>query len=70
MIDALKLVLIGFEDLSGLKVNFTKSELVPLNYLSQQESTLYANIMGCKISSFPIQYFGFPLQWKKLNNKD
>jgi hypothetical protein len=31
MIDALKLLLIGYEHLTCLKINFIKSEMVPLN---------------------------------------
>jgi hypothetical protein len=44
MIDVLKLLLIGYGHLIGLKINFTKSEMVPLN-LTDQESNLYANIL-------------------------
>jgi hypothetical protein len=60
IIDALKLLLVGFEDLSGLKINLTKSELIPLN-LSGHEDLQYANILGCKISSFTINYLDVPL---------
>jgi hypothetical protein len=30
-IQVLKWLLLGFEDLSGMKINFSKCELVPLN---------------------------------------
>jgi Reverse transcriptase (RNA-dependent DNA polymerase) len=69
IIDVVKLLLIEFENLSGLKTNFTKSELVPLN-LTSQKIMQYANILGCKISSLPINYLGVPLHWRKLNTKD
>jgi hypothetical protein len=60
MIDALKLLLQGFENMSGLTINFTKSELIPLN-ISTQEGQQYANILGCKVCTFPITYLGTPL---------
>lgn len=43
MAEALKLLLIGFELLSGLKINFSKSEMVPL-HLDQAECIQFANI--------------------------
>jgi hypothetical protein len=61
MIDALKLLLIGYEHLTCLKINFIKSEMVPLNL---QINSSYANILGCKISSFSITYLGMPLHRK------
>jgi hypothetical protein len=57
------------ENLSGLKINFIKSEIVPLN-LTKEEGIQYANILECKVSSFPITYLGVPLHWHKLKNKD
>jgi Reverse transcriptase (RNA-dependent DNA polymerase) len=69
IIDAFKLLLLGFENLSGLKINFTKSEIVPLN-LTKEEGIQYNNILGCKVSSFSITYLGVPLHWYKLKNKD
>jgi Reverse transcriptase (RNA-dependent DNA polymerase) len=36
MLEALKLILIGFENLTGLKINYTKSELIPLIYQNKR----------------------------------
>jgi hypothetical protein len=69
MVEALKLLLQGFENMSGLRINYTKSELIPLN-ISQQEGTTLANILGCKVGKLPITYLGTPLHWKKLNKND
>jgi Leucine-rich repeat (LRR) protein len=69
MIDVVKLLLMGFENLSGLKVNFTKSELVSLN-ITSLKSIQNVNILGCKITSFRIDYLEVLLHWRKLNNKD
>jgi hypothetical protein len=59
-IEALKLLLVGFENLSGLKINYTKSELIPLN-LTDEESTCLAQIFGYKVDKLLINYFGVPL---------
>jgi Reverse transcriptase (RNA-dependent DNA polymerase) len=48
MIEALQLLLLGFENLSDLKINYTKSTLIPLN-ISNEEGVLYANILGCEM---------------------
>jgi hypothetical protein len=60
MIEALQLILLYFENLSGLKINFTKSTLIPLN-ISDEEGLLYANILGCEMNKSPITYLGVPL---------
>ena len=44
----LKFILICFEILSGLKINFLKSEVVVLG-VSQQEQARVANILNCKV---------------------
>jgi hypothetical protein len=49
--------------MSGLKINFTKSELISLN-ISNQDRHHLANILGCKVSTLPITYLGTPLHWK------
>lgn len=43
MIEKLRWLLLAFEGISGLKVNFAKSEMVPIN-LTTQESDCLANI--------------------------
>jgi Reverse transcriptase (RNA-dependent DNA polymerase) len=60
MMEVLKVILIGFENLIGLKINYTKSELIPLN-LREDDSINLAQIIGCKISKLPINYLGVPL---------
>jgi hypothetical protein len=46
-----------------MKINFAKSELVPLN-LSEQESTQLVEQLGCKISTLPLMH------WKKKLSVD
>lgn len=56
-IEILKWLLIGFEDLSGMKINFAKCELIPLNIPSDEGSFL-ASQLGCKLGTSPITYLG------------
>jgi len=53
-------VLILFEAISGLKVNFNKSQLVGVNI---QESWLSeaALVMKCRVGSLPFVYLGLPI---------
>lgn len=69
MIEALKLYLTTFKNLSSMKINYAKSEMTPLN-LSGNEGTMLAEIFGCKISAFPLTYLGIPLHCKKPSFAD
>jgi Reverse transcriptase (RNA-dependent DNA polymerase) len=62
---ALKLLLSGFENMTGLKINYSKSEVISLNLTTHKENLL-AQILECKIESLPIKYLGVPLHNKKL----
>lgn len=68
-IEALKWILIGFENLSGMKINFSKYEMVSLN-ISSTETISLASLIGCEVSSLPITYLGIPLHSKKLRSQD
>lgn len=68
-IEALKWIFIAFENLSGLKINYDKCDLIPLN-ISEEKGQDVANFLGCKLSSLPILYLGVPLSGKALNKKD
>lgn len=69
IIEALKLHLIAFENLSGMKINYAKSEMVPLN-LNPAEGEVLASIFGCKTAKLPLTYLGLPLHFKKPSIKD
>ncbi|KAF5476686.1 hypothetical protein F2P56_003400 [Juglans regia] len=56
---ALKALLLCFEAASDLKVNFDKSELVPVGNVSNTRQI--ASILGCKVASLPMTYLGLPL---------
>jgi hypothetical protein len=59
----LKWIMVCFEQLSGMKSNYNKSDLVPTN-LDEDETMQYARIFCCKIDSFPFRYLGVPLHYK------
>jgi Reverse transcriptase (RNA-dependent DNA polymerase) len=53
MMQALKWTLQGFEQVSGLKVNYAKSDLIPLN-IFPSEGVLLADRLGYKTNSLPL----------------
>ena len=65
----MKLLLTMFEQLSGLKINFHKSELFCFGEAKgvQQE---YMNIFGCNVGDAPFTYLEIPLHYKRISNKD
>jgi hypothetical protein len=63
----MKLVLCLFEQLSGLKINFHKSELFCFGNAKDFE-TDYKNLFGCGIGSLPFRYLGIPIHFRKLKN--
>jgi len=65
----LKLLLSMFEQLSGLKINFHKSELFCYGEAKGLEDQ-YAEIFGCKIGDYPFRYLGIPMHHRKLRNSD
>jgi hypothetical protein len=56
----LKGVLQAFTDSTGLKINFSKSMMVPIN-LSEEKLNHLARTFGCQSGSFPFTYLGMPL---------
>jgi hypothetical protein len=63
----LKLILSPFEQLSGLKINFHKSELYCFGE-AQDQAQLYAELFGCNQGKFPIRYLGIPIHFWRLTN--
>jgi hypothetical protein len=64
----LKLVLAAFEKLSGLKINFHKSELFCFGEAKGRVED-YKGIFGCFEGSFPFKYLGIPMHYRKLSNR-
>ena len=53
------MILIWFEVMSGLKINLSKSELVPVGVVHNID--LLLNVLGCKQGTLPMKYLGLPL---------
>ncbi|KAG6655612.1 hypothetical protein CIPAW_05G229100 [Carya illinoinensis] len=58
-IRSLRALLLCFEAVSGLKVNLSKSEMIPVGMVNNIRDL--ADILGCKVSSLPLKYLGLPL---------
>ena len=54
----LRIVLIWFEVGTGLKINLSKSKLVPVGVVHNIE--LLLSVLGCKQGSIPMKYLGLP----------
>jgi hypothetical protein len=60
----MKLLLSAFEQLSGLKINFHKSEIFFFGEAKDDELQ-YEQLFGCKKGSYPFKYLGIPMRYKK-----
>jgi hypothetical protein len=66
----LKWVLACFEMMPVMRVNYHKSEIVPINIEQVEEIEGFSNVLGCPVGSFPITYPGIPLHYNKLRRED
>lgn len=65
----LKHILLWFEQLSGMRINFHKSDLIPMNV--EGDYVHYAShIFHCPLGTFPIKYLGVPLHYNKFSRED
>jgi hypothetical protein len=58
-----------YEQVSGMRINFHKSEIVPLN-LEARETQRLARILSCPIGKFSMKYLGVPLHYDNLTRED
>ena len=65
----MKSILCAFEQLSGLKINFHKSEIFCFGEAKSCESQ-FMELFGCNPGSFPLRYLGIPIHYRKLSNSD
>ena len=65
----LKWLVSCFEQLSQMRINFHKCDLVPIN-IDLEEASIFAQVLGCKVGDFPIKYLGAPLHYSKLRKED
>lgn len=64
----LKSCLVLFEQLSGMRVNFHKSEIIPMN-LDSEGIHRISQIFSFPIGTFPIKYLGVPLHFETLRRE-
>jgi hypothetical protein len=64
----LKLI-ISFEMMLGLKINFCKSEVVVVGTAPDEQEQV-ANLLNCRLGKFPISYLGLPVSDKTLRASD
>ena len=57
---AFKEMLDTFAVLTGLRVNFSKSSLIPIN-MSDGEGARVASFLGCDVGSMLFTYLGLPM---------
>ena len=65
----MKIILWAFEQSSGLKINFHKSEIFCFGEAKNCESQ-YMELFGCNHGTFPIRYLSIPIHYRKLSNND
>jgi hypothetical protein len=58
----MKLLLCAFEQASGLKINFHKSEMFCFGQ-AQNEVEQYTTLFGCQEGGFPLKYLGIPIHF-------
>jgi hypothetical protein len=65
----LQFILIAFEILSGLKINYLKSEVIVMGALPSEQARV-AQALNCKEGKFPFTYLGFPMSDRTLTMAD
>jgi hypothetical protein len=56
----LRALLESFAQSTGLRVNYAKTGMVPIN-LSLEKAEIMAGVFGCRIQSMPFTYLGLPM---------
>ena len=62
----LKFLLICFDLLSGLKINFHKSEVIVMGNPLEEQARV-ANVLNCGLGSLSFTYLGFPMSDHRLS---
>jgi hypothetical protein len=60
-----KFLLYYFENMSGLRINYRKSEVIIVG-APEGKSVSIANMLNCKVGSLPIKYLEIPVSNSKL----
>ena len=65
----LKWLLVCFKQMSGMKINYDKSDLLTVG-LDEDRTNDFAKLFCCKKCDFPIKYLGVSLHYTKLTRTD
>jgi hypothetical protein len=65
----LKFLLLCFENMSGLQINFNKSEVLVLGATAEEQGRI-TNLLNCKQGSFLFTYLGLPIGDKALQTSN
>jgi hypothetical protein len=65
----MKLLLTVFEQLSGLKINFHKSEIFCYGGAKEFQDE-YLKFFGCNTGEYPFRYLGIPMHHRQLLNSE
>jgi hypothetical protein len=65
----MKGILMLFERVSGMRINFHKSEVIPLN-MEEDMCHEIAHPLNCPLGSLPFKYIGVPLHFDRLKRED
>jgi hypothetical protein len=66
---AFKRILDQYAAFTGLKINYHKSSMIPIN-LSEEEASVLAEGFNCQLGSMPFTYLGLPMGTTKPSIKD
>lgn len=65
----MKWLLYLYEAMSGLKINFSKSEVVMVCQ-EDAKALMYSNMFNCSVGDWPIKYLGVPVSGSRLHIAD
>ena len=65
----MKLVLCLFEQLTGLKINFHKSELFCFERANEEQDA-YKQLFGCELKALSFTYLDIPIHHRRLTKKE
>ena len=68
-LQGLKEILDNYSKFTGLKINYHKSSLIPININQEEASTLSLQI-GCNLASMHFPYLGLPMGTTKPTIRD
>jgi hypothetical protein len=62
-------ILSMYEQMAGLKINFEKSEILPVGG-DNERAVKYADLFNCQVGLFPLRCLGVPIAASQLHVVD